>query len=1114
VRLADDRRARIPFALLGALLLVGSATFAASLSDPPVRTNRSVDEATDRAAAGATTALRAAVRGAAADAARHPVTRPANTTAGRALNGSTPFRDALRLRIYVAAREAFVGSVVERRSVVAGAALPAADGGDGEATTSELRTAKRRVRIESVGNGSALRVVLRNVTVRAVRDGRTVAAERETLTATVATPVLAAHDRTLEYERRLNRKPVRGPGLGNHLSARLYPITWTRGLAQYGGAPIENVMSNRHVEFAANGGVLATQRNVYGRTDRGARFGYRVATARIAAHELLAGEAVMTNERSGSFVPPPAVKPPRQGTPPTLSTGAEPGPNRTIRVGVNRTADRAYLEVVDGERPTSGPGTELGRVVRGSYRSEAQLETRVRQVRDGSRPARAPPGENWLLVAERRETATAVRSPDAGASTGTETGTELGPGLGRPLGGGERVLERFERTVVERHTVVRTWRQGNRTRRLETTWTDRYRVRAAVVGSYRPGAPATAAERPTRPLFRRGGALDGPNLVGVGDVAERRLVESEGGPDGVARRAVDGSLGATETVVYGDRPDRLRTWVRRDLARLRERVRNVSVEVRSGAVAAGDANPPAALAERLRSRRDALVGAPETYDGVADRTRIAARRVYLDHVLAALDRQAEDQRATNGGVADALARAGLAPTDVRRLLAKRYDRGESADAAVGTGSPGGGVTLVPDGSPGYLTLSSVTDRQVGAIPEGGSYRPLVARNVNYFTVPYGDAADGVLQPLLSGGKRVPLGTAGKTLVAANRTLAERSNASLRRRRTRLRRAVSDGLSPVRRVALATLGRHTGLSREARAETVAAALGRWRGTGQRAVAATNGSLADAVAREVAERGDLSAEEVDALGVRLRVRVEDAASRSAASVSQEPTNRTRAATRAVSHALVEHAVTGMAGNLSDRAVERVAGGRYGSVPAGVPVIPPVAGATYAMANVWRVDVRGSYRRFVVRARSGPPAGSGAALTYVRDGGAVRLDVDDDGSGELLGRSERVSFSTWTVVPIAVPAGGTGVGDVDGVMNESSKGWPRPGCESEPAIGCRRGSNQSEALPGAELTGVGRVCVREGLVGATGGTGRPTANLRVGTGGRGTRRSGVTTVLPAAG
>ncbi|TVT90202.1 hypothetical protein FQA18_18120 [Haloferax volcanii] len=51
MRLAADDRGRVPFALLGVLLLVGSATFSGALSAHDPVADRRVDDAMDRATA-------------------------------------------------------------------------------------------------------------------------------------------------------------------------------------------------------------------------------------------------------------------------------------------------------------------------------------------------------------------------------------------------------------------------------------------------------------------------------------------------------------------------------------------------------------------------------------------------------------------------------------------------------------------------------------------------------------------------------------------------------------------------------------------------------------------------------------------------------------------------------------------------------------------------------------------------------------------------------------------------------------------------------------------------------------------------------------------------------
>ena len=71
------------------------------------------------ATAAAVTELRGAADEAAREAAIAPVTDPADTPAGRAIGDDEPFRDALRLRLYLRAVERIDGTETTRGSVTA-----------------------------------------------------------------------------------------------------------------------------------------------------------------------------------------------------------------------------------------------------------------------------------------------------------------------------------------------------------------------------------------------------------------------------------------------------------------------------------------------------------------------------------------------------------------------------------------------------------------------------------------------------------------------------------------------------------------------------------------------------------------------------------------------------------------------------------------------------------------------------------------------------------------------------------------------------------------------------------------------------------------------------------
>lgn len=1010
-------RARVPFALVGVVLLVGSTTFAATLATrSPAQSSPATERALERTTAATTTALRTATRRAARQAARRPVTRPANTTAGGVLAPSTPFRDYLRIRLYLAARQHLQAVDQRVEDVRTTVALPPVR------SEADLRRAKDRVYVERWGpEGRSLRVRVENVTATARRDGRVVERVGLSPTFVVETPVLAMHDRVERFRDQLAAGPF-APGLTRRLTARLYGLAWARGYAQYGGLPISNVIANRHVELATNHALLATQRDVFGRADPAGRRGLRAATRRVAYTDVLtaagaspqrtdailrAAERIGPGKRSGGDK--------RVGPDPVGAWGrGAPSPEDELAVGVNRSADRAYVQLLE---------TNLTAVLRSVYSADVRLVAR-RELIDRDPGERHDPPSGWTLG-------------------GTQTRTERRvTGTVRPRSGAadERGdwhrLRAYGRRVVRETTTIKRWHRDGRTRTTRSTRRDTFRVTVALLGRHAPSrfAPRRGIESVHRPGV---GPLDGPNLAGIEPVAVEQLVTDRGGPDALALQAVQGELDTTRERVYGSRPDGLRNLVARELVGVRNRVRNVTVQVRRGSVGTLSVNPPAALAEELRGRRGELVDAPATYGHVAAKARAATRAAYVDRVVARLELRAARQRRTRGAVDDVLRDHGgsLAAVD-RSLRARRTARtvdpaGEPGETDLG---PTGAEQSSVDGAPPYLTLAEISRERAGVAGDG-DVRPLAARNLNVFTVPYGEAADAVIGGLF-GPQRVHLRTAARTLLAANRANAS-GNDTLGRRRNALRNEVRVSVGFVRRRVRRVLRRQrVGASERERREIVGAGLADWHTPAGRALALTNGSAVRRVAREAATRDDRFAAppERTRLAMALRVTVDRALASPKGRPRQPAVNGTATVLKAVARRGLETAFE----HLGEEVRSRWAGEALGTLPAGVPVTPS-PGQWYATLNVWHVEVMGGYERFTVRGPRGRPGSGGAAVAYTRAGTAVRLDVDDDGRRELLGRNENVSFRTNTTVVVVVPPGGRGVGDTDGNADERSSGWP---------------------------------------------------------------------------
>lgn len=1018
VSFTSDRRGRIPFALIGVLLLVTASVYATGLANrkqPAVdRTAASSLDATER---DVRPALRAAVRNAARETARNPVTDPADSPTGRVLNESSPFVDSLRVRIAVAARAELSDVGRRRGDIRTTVSLPSVSG------PSELRRAKHGISITAVDDGEAMTATVRNVSVRAHRDGRIVAEKRVSLTLTVRTPVLALHDRATAYENRLDRGPLEGPGLGQGVTARLYPVTMARGYARYGGAPIQDVLGNRHVELSTNAALLAQQRAVFGRHDPDSARAVEVATVRIGVTDVLApqnGDAADAadallrpnavddaDDVSGRFAPQTPDAPPISSSP-------------------DAVADEGYLDLRN----------DLSAVTARSYRVDATLRMRIVGRSDSEPPAPESPGEGWHLLSERTSERTVVSAVQDGTSRNATAGT-TNPTVGTT------------RRVVGHHTATRVWFRDGEVRTTTVRWHETIRVRLTVVTAHAPADEAP--DRDTEPLFGRGGALDGPNLAGSRARAARTLLGANGGVDAVAKRV---AAGETETLnrsssVVAKRPEGLSAWIAADLRQLRAAVANVSVDVSRRRLAAGEANPEALLAERLRNRRAALVDAPKRYDGAADRARVAARVAYLDRVIAALERRGTETTQRNHEYRD---RVG---NDATRRLAKLVSVGTDGKAAGrhGSGPERGGAEdgfrVTPDASPAYLTLTAVDRDHVPTVPPGETVHPLAVKTTNWFALPYGEAADEIAGAVFSE-RLVSLETAAGTLLAANRTAAaERARSDTNRskrevalasKRAALAEAVGQSVSRIEGSACLAARNGTGLSRRTCYGAVRDLRGRWPGLGHRALAMSNGSYADAFVGALRDRGVDSATAAEA-GIRVRVHLRGATAQRRTSVSATTTNRTATTVRAVAREELQKRTQDALQNASERARRKLTGASR--LPAGLPLAPPPY-TWVATVNAWSVTARGEYQRFALRTPAGGPDGGGGVVRYVRDGSTVQLDVDGDGEAERLGRNERISFETETTVVAAVPPGPPGIGDADGTRTERSPGWPCPGDE----------------------------------------------------------------------
>ncbi|MDZ7849305.1 MAG: hypothetical protein U5K70_00315 [Halodesulfurarchaeum sp.] len=953
----SDRRGRIPFAFLGAILLLSSSLYAISLAPPPA-TAPAADEVVTDAQVETRLALEAAIREADRKAAAEPVLEPSESGLGAVLPNSKTFERALELRIAGAARRAVNGTNASRESLKASVSLPPIH------ERESANRALQNVTITQV-NGELYRVRIEGLHVTVTRHERPIDRFRYNATITTELPSLELHERTNRFESRLNAG-LADPGLTRDLTARLFPIVWMRGYAQYGGAPITNVLANRHVEVMTNDAVLAQQAAVFGTEDPAGRRATRIASADVAARDAFLG----AEETVKSHLSAPQSEPKGAGEPDAAPEVPLPSVVDTEQsVDANHTADSAYLDFVEGQ---SGRG--LDATVDAVYRADVRVEGRA-TARKTERDSSGSPPENSSRIF-------------------TSSRTDRWLDDGSFADGAGSTLRTYTGRVIEKTVRTHYW-AGNGTWGTTKTfeWTT-YRVGLDLTCRYRD--PGIAPDRPDKrcpfgPVARDRIVSAGTNRLLSGSALENRAIDAVTGSGDTSWRRVD--ISPPESAVRR---------AQRRTADLRRDVRDISVSLETRSVASST-NPAAELAGAIGDDRAELLGTPSRYGSAADRAVAAARVTYLDRVQRRLESKTPVVQKAQNAFADQLASHMVPSSPPERST-------PSTDTYVAT----------VDGGPAYLSVD----------PPGESEPRLSARNVNLFTIPYGDAADAVSERIGEGSQAtVSLRTAAQTLAAV-----DASGAGDRRARSTLRRDVADAVDSATDQYVEALAGSMG-TREAH-RLVESTVERWDSVAARGLAVTDGRMARAIAAELPN--SLSEREHDRLEVALRVAGTDAQSETSVQVSESLVERARKVSTSSDSSLVEESTKAAGAEVGKQAWNAATGATATKLPAGLPLLP-VPGSWYATANAWTVAVEGSYDRFAVRAyRVAPGTSSNGTVEYVREERTVTADVDGDGDSERLGTNRELSLDARTGVVIVVPPGGTGVGDVDGQRSEESPAW----------------------------------------------------------------------------
>ncbi|PSP20166.1 hypothetical protein BRC62_00505 [Halobacteriales archaeon QH_10_67_13] len=477
---------------------------------------------------------------------------PAETPMGAAIRPESAFTDGLRIRLFVRARDSLERLGGSREGLTVSASLPETK------TPAQLRAARDAVAVGRAGeNGSKLRVRIANVTLTATRDGREVANRTVSPTIVVDSPVLVVRDRIEEFERRLGAG-VTDRGLARRLSAQLHTAVFARGYAQYGGAPIQNVLGNRHVELFTNRALFGVQRSVFGHSDPVGREALRAATVETGLTDLLGGinrTGVDHLEAAREYARLTRESADRLAG--LAATETYPAPGDAVTTGINESArhvflaylgnadvgrvgtDRASPEGIDSHvthtlltyasvhDAVTLPEYDFAAAIDRTFTERARLAGAVDRL-DRSRRTNATPGPDWSAIGQDTETTTTVRDRETAPP---------------PTDRGWTRHAHYPRTVERTQTTTTRYRTPNGTRTIQETVTETYAVDLSVLGRHAragpPGGRRHARYRSDRdpggiPRSASNGAVRGGGLAQAG--GGERLDRKRQGP----RRHVPG----------------------------------------------------------------------------------------------------------------------------------------------------------------------------------------------------------------------------------------------------------------------------------------------------------------------------------------------------------------------------------------------------------------------------------------------------------------------------------------------------------------------------------------------------------------------------------------------
>lgn len=278
VSIASDDRARIPFAVVGVLLLLSSVavvTVLQSRAEPQRDVDPSV--ALDRSEAVTQSAIKAAALDATDRVAASPVTEPATAgefaeLLGDADTGSDAvFRNYAALMVYKSIYSRVNGTThAIRNDTTATVSLPSIDDRADAADAMDRVTFEAGYETSERERGT-VRLTISDVTYNIREAGDHVATRSTDVSVVVATPLFQIHERVQTYQDRLEMDMTDGAGfegIGREFAARTYPVVIAKSMFNYArgsprDAPIQQIVPEKQTELLLNHANYAVQSKTF-----------------------------------------------------------------------------------------------------------------------------------------------------------------------------------------------------------------------------------------------------------------------------------------------------------------------------------------------------------------------------------------------------------------------------------------------------------------------------------------------------------------------------------------------------------------------------------------------------------------------------------------------------------------------------------------------------------------------------------------------------------------------------------------------------------------------------------------------------------------------------------